>query len=324
MKSGGNLEAVLMAGHFAVTGELGPPRGTNVEAVRKKAKPLKGMVDAVNITDNQTAVVRMSSWATSLLVREEGLEPNYQMVCRDRNRLAMQADILGACALGVRNMLCLSGDHQSFGDHPKSKGVFDLDSTQLIQMVKKMRDEGKFLAGEEIDGPPKIFIGAAANPFGEPFEWRVTRLAKKVAAGADFIQTQCIYNMDKFQAWINQANDMGLTEKVHILAGVTPLKSLPMAKYMKNNVPGMDVPDPLIKRIKGVEKKKRAKEGIAIACEQMQEFKEMKGVAGVHLMAIEWEHKVPQIMEQAGLLPRPEVDATVESSASAAPPAEEG
>ncbi|NOZ87347.1 MAG: methylenetetrahydrofolate reductase [Deltaproteobacteria bacterium] len=307
MKSGSNLEAVLKSGHFAITGELGPPRGTDVQVVKKKAAFLKGMVDAVNITDNQTAVVRMSSWATSILVVQEGLEPNFQMVCRDRNRLAMQADILGAYAHGIKNMLCLSGDHQSFGDHPNTKGVFDIDSIQLISMVKTMRDEGRFLGGDEIDGPPKMFIGAAANPFGEPFEWRVHRLAKKVAAGADFIQTQCIYNMDRFRQWIKMAEDMGLTDKVYIMAGVTPFKSLPMAKYMKNKVPGMDVPDHLIKRLKGVEKKKRAAEGIKIACEQIQEFKEMKGVAGVHLMAIEWEHKVPQIVEQAGLLPRPNI-----------------
>lgn len=307
MKSGGRLEAVLKAGHFAITGELGPPRGTNVEVVRKKASFLKNMVDAVNITDNQTAVVRLSSWATSLLVMQEGLEPNFQMVCRDRNRLAMQADVLGVCAHGIRNMLCLSGDHQKFGDHPKAKGVFDIDSIQLIQLVKLMRDEGKFLCGEEIDGPPRIFIGAAANPFGEPFEWRVHRLAKKALAGADFIQTQCIYNMKRFKQWIEMANDQGLTEKVYILAGVTPFKSLGMAKYMKRNVPGMDVPDHLIKRLQGVEKKKVAQEGILIACEQIEEFKQMKGVAGVHLMAIEWEHKVPQIVEQAKLLPRPQV-----------------
>jgi len=305
-KSGGRLERLLEAGEFVITGELGPPRGANIEAVRKKAAHLKGMVDAVNITDNQTAVVRLSSWATSLLVIEEGLEPNFQLVCRDRNRLAMQADLLGVSAHGVRNMLCLSGDHMKFGDHPATKGVFDIDSIQLIAMVKKMRDEGKFLNGEEIDTPPRLFIGAAANPFGEPFSWRVHRLAKKVEAGADFIQTQCIYNMKKFQEWIDMAEDMGLTEKVHILAGVTPFKSIGMAKYMKNNVPGMDVPGHLIDRLKGVEKKKRAAEGIKIAIEQIQEFKEMKGVAGIHLMAIEWEHKVPQIVEQAGLLPRPE------------------
>jgi len=308
MKSGSNLEKILLAGHFAFTGELGPPRGSDADEVRKKAGYLKGIVDAVNITDNQTAVVRMSSWAASLIALQEGLEPNYQMVCRDRNRLAMQADILGAYALGIRNMLCLSGDHMKFGDHPNAKGVFDIDSMQLIQTVKRMRDEGKFLSGADIEHPPKIFIGAASNPFADPFEWRVHRLAKKIAAGVDFIQTQCIYNMEKFRKFIQMANDMGLTEKVYILAGVTPMKSVGMANYMKNKVPGMDVPDEIIKRLKGVEKGKVADEGIKIACEQIEEFKSMKGVAGVHLMAIEWEHKVPEIAERAGMLPRPKVD----------------
>ncbi len=307
MKSGSNLEKVLKAGHFAFTGEVGPPRGTDVEAVKKKAGYLKGKVDSVNITDNQTAMVRMSSWAASLILLSEGLEPNYQMVCRDRNRLAMQSDILGASAHGIKNMLCLSGDHQQFGDHPQAKGVFDIDSMQLIGMVKKMRDDGKFLGGADIDSPPEIFIGAAANPFADPFEWRVHRLAKKIKSGADFIQTQCIYNMGKMREWIKQANDMGLTEKVFILAGVTPMKGLGMARYMKNNVPGMDVPDEIINRLKGVDKKKQADEGIKIACEQIEEFKEMKGVAGVHLMAIEWEHRVPEIAEMAKVLPRPEV-----------------
>ena len=305
MKSGSNLEKVLSAGTFAVTGELGPPRGGNAEAIKEKAQHLKGMVDAVNITDNQTAVVRMASWAASVLLMKEGLEPNYQMVCRDRNRIAMQSDILGAHALGIRNMLCLSGDHQLFGDHPKSKKVFDIDSIQLISMARKMRDEGKFLNGEELTEAPKMFVGAAANPFGEPYEYRVHRLAKKIAAGADFIQTQCIYNMERFREWIKQANDMGLTDKIYILAGVTPMKALGMARYMQKNVPGMDVPDWVIKRLQGVEKKKQASEGIAICCEQIEEFKEMKGVAGIHLMAIEWEERVPEIVEKAKLLPRP-------------------
>ncbi|SMC37191.1 5,10-methylenetetrahydrofolate reductase (ferredoxin) [Desulfocicer vacuolatum DSM 3385] len=307
MKSGSKLERTLEAGHFAFTGEVGPPRGANVEALREKIKPLKGMVDMANVTDNQTAMVRMSSWAASMICLEEGVEPNFQMVCRDRNRLAMQADILGAYAHGLRNMLCLSGDHQTFGDHPQAKGVFDIDSMQLISMVKKMRDEGKFLGGADIDEPPKMFIGAAANPFAEPFEWRVHRLAKKIAAGADYVQTQCIYNMPKMREWVRQANEMGLTDKVHILAGVTPMKSIGMARYMQKKVPGMDVPEELIKRLQGVDKKNVADEGIKIACEQIEEFKEMKGVAGVHLMAIEWEHKVPEIAERAGVLPRPEV-----------------
>jgi methylenetetrahydrofolate reductase (NADPH) len=308
MKSGSNLEKVLRAGHFAFTGELGPPRGAHDDEVRKKAAHLKGRVDSVNITDNQTAVVRMASWAASLLLIQEGIEPNYQMVCRDRNRLAMQADILGASALGIRNMLCLSGDHCQFGDHPTAKGVFDIDSMQLISMVKQMRDEGKFLSGAEVDGKPQIFIGAASNPFADPFEWRVHRLAKKVKAGVDFIQTQCIYNMPKFREFIHQANDMGLTEKVYILAGITPMKSLGMAKYMKAKVPGMDVPDEIITRLQGVARDKQAEEGIKIALEQIAELKEMKGVAGVHLMAIEWEHRVPEIAERAGMLPRPKVN----------------
>ncbi len=303
--SGSNLEKVLRSGQFAFTGELGPPRGTDVQEVREKAQFLKGNVDAVNITDNQTAVVRVSSWAASLLVLQEGLEPNFQMVCRDRNRLAMQADILGGSALGIKNMLCLSGDHQQFGDHPDAMGVFDIDSIQLIALVRQMRDEGIFLSGNEIHQPPKMFIGAAANPFADPFEWRVHRLAKKIEAGADFVQTQCIYNMPKFREFIHIANEEGLTDRVYILAGVTPMKSVGMARYMKTKVPGMDVPDEIIDRLKGVEKGKVAQEGINIACEQIEEFKEMKGVHGIHMMAIEWEHMVPQIAEQAKVLPRP-------------------
>jgi methylenetetrahydrofolate reductase (NADPH) len=307
LKAASNLEKILKAGHFAFTGELGPPRGAATEEVRKKAAFLKGNVDSVNITDNQTAVVRMSSWAACLFLLQEGVEPNFQMVCRDRNRLAMQADILGAYAHGIRNILCLSGDHCQFGDHPEAKGVFDIDSMQLISMVKMMRDDKKFLSGGDLDEAPELFIGAAANPFAEPYDYRPYRLAKKIEAGVDFIQTQCIYNMKRFREFIHQAEDMGLTEKCYILAGVTPMKSVGMAKYMKSKVPGMDVPDEIITRLQGAGKGKVADEGINIACEQIEEFKEMKGVAGVHLMAIEWEHMVPEIAERAGVLPRPKV-----------------
>ncbi|MBW1996503.1 MAG: methylenetetrahydrofolate reductase [Deltaproteobacteria bacterium] len=307
LKSGSNLEKVLKAGHFAFTGELGPPRGTNTEVVTKKAQYLKGRVDAVNITDNQTAVVRMASWAACLMLIKEGLEPNYQIVCRDRNRLAIQSDILGAYAHGIRNILCLSGDHPKFGDHPNAKGVFDIDSIHLLGLVKRMRDEGKFLSGADLDVPPRVFIGAACNPFAEPHEWRVYRLAKKIEAGADFIQTQCIYNMDRFREFMKRVVDMGLHEKCHILAGVTPMKSVGMAQYMAKSVPGMDVPESLIKRLKGAGKGKVAEEGIKFAVEQIEEFKQMEGVSGVHLMAIEWEHRVPEIAERAGVLPRPKV-----------------
>ena len=306
-KSGSNLEKVLKAGHFAFTGECGPPQGANLEALKEKARHLKGLVDAVNVTDNQTAVVRMSSWAASLVLLQEGLEPNFQMVCRDRNRLAMQSDILGIYVHGIRNMLCLSGDHQKFGNHTESKNVFDIDSMQLINMVKTMRDEGKFINGQDIDVPPRLFIGAASNPFADPAEFRVYRLAKKIAAGADFVQTQCIYNMKRFREFMKQAVDMGLHEKCAILAGVTPMKSVGMARYMAKQVPGMDVPEEIIKRLQGAGKGKAAEEGIRFAVEQIEEFKEMEGVAGVHLMAIEWEHRVPEIAERAGVLPRPKV-----------------
>ena len=308
LKSGSNLEKVLKAGHFAFTGECGPPKGANVEHLKEKFEHLRGMVDAVNVTDNQTAVVRMSSAAASAIMVANDIEPNFQMVCRDRNRLAMMADVCGVYSLGVKNMLCLSGDHQKFGNNPQSKNVYDIDSMQLIAMVKKMRDEGKFINDEDIDVPPKMFIGAAANPFADPYEFRIYRLANKIDAGADFIQTQCIYNMPRFRDFMKNAVDMGLTEKCYILAGVTPMKSARMAQYMAKMVPGMDVPEELIERLKGAGKGKQAEEGIKFAIEQIEEFKEMEGVAGVHLMAIEWEHKVPEIAERANVLPRPQVD----------------
>ncbi len=228
------------------------------------------------------------------------------MVVRDRNRIALQSDILGASALGIRNVLCLSGDHQSFGNQPQAVGVFDLDSIQFVQAVRTMRDKGTILGGETLTKAPDLFIGAAANPFADPLAFRVVRLAKKIAAGAEFIQTQCIYNLDRFEKWLNMARDKGLTKKTCILGGVTPLKSAGMARYMKKKVAGMDVPDEVIKRMEGVPAKKQAEEGIKICVETIQRLKEMPGVQGVHIMAIEWEEKVGEIVERAGLLPRPE------------------
>jgi CO dehydrogenase/acetyl-CoA synthase delta subunit len=304
MKSGSNLERVLRSGQFAVTGELGPPKNSDPEVVREKARILKGMVDAVNITDCQTAIVRMSSIGAGLLAHAEGVEPVIQMTCRDRNRLGMQSDLLAASALGLKNLLCLTGDHQKFGNHPGAKGVFDMDSIQLLGMVREMRDAKKFQCGEEIKGPaPQIFLGAAANPFAWPFEFRAVRMGKKIASGADFIQTQIIYNVEKFAQFMAMARDLGLTEKAYILAGVTPPKSLGMANYMQRFVPGMEVTDAVIKRMRGA--KDPRQEGINICVDIIQQVKEIPGVAGVHVMAIEWEEAVPEICERAGLLPRP-------------------
>lgn len=307
MKTESRLEKVLASGQLAVTSEVGPPRGCNVDIVKEKANLIKDYVDGINITDNQTAMVRMSSIAGGTIIKQMGLDPIIQMVSRDRNRLAMQSDILGAYALGMNTMLCLSGDHPQFGDHPMAKPVYDIDSINMIKMVKDMRDEGKFQGGADITEPPKMFIGAAANPFADPFELRVMRLAKKIAAGVDFIQTQCIFNTDKFEEWMKQVVDRGLDQKVAILAGITPMKSLGMAKYMKSKVPGMDIPDAVIDRLAGVAKEKQAEEGIKMAIEQMQRLKECKGVKGFHIMAIEWEQKVPELVKGAGLYPRPQV-----------------
>ncbi len=295
------LHKVLLDGTFAVTGECGPPRGANKTVIDKKAELLKGWVDAVNVTDNQTAIVRMSSIAASTHLVNADLEPVMQMVCRDRNRIAIQSDILGAYSLGIRNILCLSGDHQTFGSQPDALNVFDIDSTNLIRTVKEMRDDGKDMSGFELNEAPRMFIGAAANPFADPFEYRVIRLAKKIDAGVDFIQTQCIYNIDRFKSWIKLAQEEGLTEKVFILGGLTPLKSAGMARYMKNKVAGMAVPDDVIKRMEGVPKEKGAEEGIKICLETIAQLREMEGVHGVHVMAIEWEEKVAEIVKAAGL-----------------------
>ena len=307
MKTESRLEKVLDAGHFAVTSECGPPRGAKPEVVIAKSKHLAGIVDAVNVTDNQTAMVRMSSLAGSVLVKQQGLTPLFQVTSRDRNRLAIQADVIGAYSLGIDNMLCLSGDHTKFGDHPMAMNVHDIDSIQMIQMVKDMRDKEIFQGGAELKGAPKMFIGAAANPFADPFELRVMRLAKKIAAGADFIQTQCIFNVDKFEKWMEGVRKMGLHKKCYILAGVTPCKSLGAARYMAKRVPGMDVPQEIVDRMASVPKEKQAEEGVTICVETIERLKKIEGVAGFHIMAIEWEEKVEEICERAGLLPRPQV-----------------
>ena len=325
---GSNLERVLKAGHFAVTAELGPPQSADIEVIRTKAALLRGYCDAINLTDNQTAIVRMSSIGAGAILVQEGLEPIIQMTCRDRNRLAIQADLLGAYALGMRNLLCLTGDHQTFGNHPGSKNVFDLDSIQLVQTVTAMRDERVFQCGDAFKGQePRFFVGAAAAPFAGPIEFRPFRLAKKVKAGANFIQTQLVYDIPAFEEFMKKVRELGLHEKTHILAGVGPLKSPTMAKYMKDSVPGILVPDRLIERLQEAgapwaakkkdeltkeDKKARSEAwkevGIEICIELIKQLRQIKGVAGVHIMAIEWEEAVKPIVEGAGLYPRPQID----------------
>ncbi len=305
MKAGTNLEKILESGMFAVTAEAGPPKGASAAVVKRKVEQLRNCCDAVNITDNQTAIVRMSSLAGCIILKQQGLDPVMQMVVRDRNRLALQSDVLGAVAFGIGNFLCLSGDHQKFGNHPEAKGVFDLDSIQLIMTLKKMRDEKKFISGDDISGEVPLFIGAAENPFADPFEFRVRRLAKKVKAGASFIQTQAVYDVDKFATWMKAVTDAGLDKQVHILAGVIPIRSVGMARYMRDYVSGMAMPDALVKRM---EKAANAKdEGVAIALEIIDQLKEIPGVHGIHIMAVGWEEIVSVVVQRAGLTPRPVV-----------------
>jgi len=299
------LQEILSRGEFAVTAECGPPRGANPEVIRNKGEFLKGCVDAVNVTDNQTAIVRMSSIAACNHLLQAGLEPVVQMVTRDRNRIALQSDIMGAYSLGMRNILCLSGDHQTFGSQPDALNVFDIDSVQLLRTVKEMRDMGRDMSGYQLNEAPHMFIGAAANPFADPFEYRIIRLAKKIDAGADFIQTQCVYNLDRFREWMKLAREEGLTEKIHILAGITPLKSAGMARYMAGKVAGMDIPDSVIERMAGVPRDRADKEGIKVCLETIAELRQIEGVRGIHIMAIENEERVGEIVEAAGLLPRP-------------------
>jgi len=303
MKAGTNLEKVLSSGGFAVTAEAGPPKGTSGKVILRKAELLRTCCDAVNVTDNQTAIVRMSSLAGCVLLKQQGVDPVMQMVTRDRNRIALQSDVLGAVALGIGNILCLTGDHQKFGNHPTAKGVFDLDSVQLVQTLKTLRDEKKFLSGDEVSGEVPLFIGAVENPFADPFEYRVIRLAKKVKAGADFIQTQAVYDVPKFARWMAKVCDRGLDTKVHVLAGIIPIKSVGMARYMRDYVSGVAVPDSIVARMEAAASAKD--EGVKIALEIVEQVKEIPGVHGIHLMAVGWEEIVPEIIKKAGLLPRP-------------------
>ena len=306
MIAGSRLERMLEAGHFAVTGELGPPKGADITQMKHHAEGMRNHVEACNITDNQTAIVRTSSIACGAALVEMGIEPVIQIVTRDRNRICIQSDVLGAHALGIKNILCIAGDHMKFGNEPGSKGVYDIDSMQLLKGLKDLRDEKRFMGGEELEGEVSYYLGAVENPFADPFEFRVDRLEKKVRAGASFIQTQCIFDLDRFEKFMELVRERGLHKKIKILGGITPIKSLGAARYMKNNVSGITIPDALIDRLKGAEDKKA--EGLKIAVETIQRLKEIEGVHGVHIMAIAWEEMVPEIVERAGLYPRPKID----------------
>ncbi len=303
MKAGSNLEKILDAGQFAVTAEIGPPQSANPAPLLHHAKMLRGYADAFNLTDNQTAVVRLSSIASAAIIMREDVEPVIQMTCRDRNRIALQSDLLGASALGIKNVLCLTGDHQTFGNEKGAKSVFDFDSVTELSVFDKLRNEGKQVGGEVLKDPPKVYLGCAENPFATPYEWRGARLAKKVVAGADFVQTQAIFDMVMFEKWMDDVRARGLDKKVHILAGVLPMKTAGAARYMKNKVPGMIVPDHVIDRMKNAKDSKE--EGIKLCVEQIEHLKTIKGVHGVHIMAVMWEEMVPRIVKEAGLLPRP-------------------
>lgn len=299
--SNSHLEAVLADGHFAVTAEIGPPKGARGDSVFEHAVLLKDYTDAQNLTDNQTAVTRLSSLAAAVHVLRAGGEPVLQMTTRDRNRIALQSDLLGAASLGIRNVLCMTGDHPKFGNHPEAKGVFDLDSIQLVDMARKMCS-GHLLCGEELKSPPHLFIGAVENPFAEPFAMRVLRLGKKITAGARFFQTQVVYDIETFARWMAGVRERGWHEKAYILAGVVPPKSVGALRYMRK-VPGIVVPEALIKRMQQAQNK--AEEGKRIAVELIRQLRAIEGVRGVHIMAIMWEDAVPEIVTEAGLFPRP-------------------
>jgi len=303
MRFRSNLEKVLTENKFAITAEVGPPKGSDPNKIKEKAELLKNSAHAFNITDNQTAVVRLSSFGGSVILLNMGLEPIMQISCRDRNRIALQSDVLGAASVGIRNILFITGDHQSFGNHPEAKGVFDIDSIQLIKIVKKMRDDGVFQSGDKILATnPDIFIGGAANPFADPLEYRVDRLEKKINAGVDFIQTQSVFDLDRFNIWMDEVRSRGLDKKVHILAGITPLKSLKMTERMKFHVPGVDIPDRLYDKMKKTDDYKKT--GYEVALNLIDEVKKIRGVHGIHITALFWEDIIPNLVEDTNLMAR--------------------
>ncbi len=304
LKSGSRLERVLRSGRFAITAELNPPDSADPQAVYDAAIVLAEVADAINATDASGANVHMSSVAICALLTRAGYEPVFQMSCRDRNRIALQGDLLGAAAMGVKNVLCLTGDDVVVGDQPQAKRVFDLDSIRLLRTAAILRDEGIFLSGRKLDRKPNVFLGAAANPFAPPFAWRPQRLAKKIQAGADFIQTQYCYDVLRLKQFMAQIADLGLPEQAYVLIGVGPLRSDKAAEFMRMKVPGVHIPDEIVERLRKTPKKKKKAEGKRICIEIIQQVREISGVSGIHVMAYRQEELVAEIIEEAGLLPR--------------------
>jgi methylenetetrahydrofolate reductase (NADPH) len=297
----GRFRASLESGAFTITAEIGPPRGADLEAVTRKVAPLKDLVTAVNITDNQGATVRMSSWAGSLAVMASGMEPIMQLTCRDRNRIALQSALLGAGGMGIPNILVMTGDHPRFGDHPAAKPVFDLDSVQLLRVARTMRDDGRLLSGRELKPPPSWFLGSVENPFAPPLDFRPLRLAKKAAAGAQFIQTQYVFDVPVFARFMARVRDLGVLERCHVLAGVGPICSLRALAHMETGVPGLSIPARIARRLRAVPEEQTAAEGVRICAETIAELRQIPGVSGVHVMAMANERRIPDILAQAGI-----------------------
>jgi methylenetetrahydrofolate reductase (NADPH) len=315
----GRFQSALESGAFTVTAEVGPPRGADTEAIRRKVTPLRDWVTAVNITDNQGAFARLSSLAGSLAAAAAGVAPIMQLTCRDRNRIALQSELLSASALGIPSVLLMTGDHPRFGDHPDAAPVFDLDSIQLLWVARTMRDEGRLLSGRALRPPPSFFLGAVENPTAPPAGFRAARLGKKVAAGAQFVQTQYVFDPAGFAAWMSQVRDLGLDQRCHILAGVGPITSLRALSHLQQGVPGVGVPEPVARRLRGVPADRTAQEGIALCAETIAALREIPGVAGVHVMAPGSEGRIPQILEQAGLAPLTAADRGMDGAAGSTP-----
>ncbi|MGH2621743.1 MAG: methylenetetrahydrofolate reductase [Anaerolineales bacterium] len=305
MKSDGRLERVLRSGQFAVTAELNPPDSSDPQVTYDRAARLADVCDAINTPDASGATVHLASLGLAALLAQRGYDVVMQLACRDRNRIALQGELLAAAALGVHSVLCLTGDGLQAGDHPQARPVFDLDSIQLLNTARIMRDHSRYLSGRTLDKPPRLFLGAAENPFAPPYDFRPLRLAKKVEAGADFFQLQFCFDLPRFEQFMRAVRELGLHERAFILAGVGPLRSVQAAEWMRSHIPGVVIPDEVIRRLQGVPPNQQLERGKRLCVEIIQQLREIPGVHGVHIMAFRHEALAAEIIEEAGLLPRP-------------------